>query len=264
MRIIDTHLHVDKLSLMDLQTIAIAGVEAAVVPTGHYLPLLTSADSLLMIWRNLSDYQVGVCRSLGLVIRVTLSVPFSGLGVEAARECLKQLPRYLENENVVGIGEIGLDSGSEDEVKLFRAQLNIAREHHLPVIIHTATPFESQAVAILDRVVDIIREEKFPMERAVLDHSGRNTLEARLKSGAMVGLGICFDKLRPDDVADIVMENPDHRDRFLINSELGYFGQGFFSVPRAVLSMRQRGLPREEIEKMTWDNPKKFFNLPVV
>ena len=263
MRIIDTHLHVDKLSLMDIQTLTIASVEAAVVPTGHYLPLLTSADTLLMIWRNLSDYQVGVGKSLGLDVRVTLSVPFSGLSVEAARECLKQLPRYLENENVVGIGEIGLDSGSEDEVKLFKAHLNIAREQNLPVIVHTATPFEPQAIPILDKVINIIREENFPIERAILDHSGRNTLEARLNSGAMVGLGICFDKLRPEDAAEIVLENPDKRDRFLINSELGYFGQGYFSVPRAVLAMRQRGLSREEIEQMTWDNPKRFFNLPV-
>jgi len=263
MRVIDTHLHVDKMSIMDIQTLTIAGVEAAIVPTGHYLPLLTSADTLLMIWRNLSNFQVGVCKSLGLDIRVTLSVPFSGLSVEAAQACLKQLPKYLENENVVGIGEIGLDSGSEDELRLFRTQLNIAKEHNLPVIVHTATPFEPQAIPILDQVIKIIHEENFPIERVVLDHSGRNTLEARLDSGAMVGLGVCFDKLRPDDVAEIVLENPDKRDRFLINSELGYFGQGYFSVPRAVLSMRQLGLPREEIEKMTWDNPKRFFNLTV-
>ena len=262
MRIIDTHLHIDKMSLMDIQTLTIAGVEAAVVPTGHYLPLLTSADTLFMIWRNLSDYQVGVGKSLGLDVRVTLSVPFSGLSIEEAQEGLKQLPDYLENNNVVGVGEIGLDSGSEDEVRLFRAHLNIAKEQNLPVIVHTATPFEPQAISILDKVVKIVREEHFPIERVVLDHSGKNTLEARLNSGAMVGLGICFDKLRPDDVAEIALENPDKRARFLINSELGYYGQGYFSVPRAVLAMRQRGISRKEIEQMTWDNPIKFFNLP--
>lgn len=262
MRIIDTHLHVDKISGLDIPTLAIAGVEAAIVPTGHWLPLLSSAETLLMIWRNLSGFQVNVCKSFGIDIRVTLSVPFSGLSVEAAQECLKQLPKYLENENVIGVGEIGLDSGSEDEVKLFRAQLNIAKERDLPIIVHTATPMEPQAIPILDKIISIIHEENFPIERAVLDHTGRNTLETRLNSGAMVGLGVCIDKLKADEVAEIVLENPDKRDRFLINSELGYFGQGQFSVPRAVLSMRQLGLPREEIEKVTWDNPIRFFNLP--
>ena len=120
---------------------------------------------------------------------------------------------------------------------------------------------EPQAVAVTKQIIKIIHEENFPIVRAILDHTGKNTLEIRLDSGAMVGLGVCLDKLRPDEVAQIVLENPDKRDRFLINSELGYLGQGYFSVPSVVRFMRQMGLQREEIEKVTWDNPRRFFNL---
>jgi predicted metal-dependent TIM-barrel fold hydrolase len=55
----------------------------------------------------------------------------------------------------------------------------------------------------------------------------------------------------------------DKNEQLLINSEFGYSGEGYYSVPRAVLSMRRMGLTREQIEKVTWDNPKKLFNLPV-
>jgi predicted metal-dependent TIM-barrel fold hydrolase len=78
----------------------------------------------------------------------------------------------------------------------------------------------------------------------------------------MVGLSLCYDKLRPEDAAEIVAENPGS-DRLLINSEFGYSGEGYFSVPRAVLSMRRLGLKRGAIEKVTWENPKRFFNLPI-
>lgn len=263
MRIIDAHLHVDRMKGKDVETLSMAGVEAAVLPTPHLLPWLVSAETLLRMWRNFLDFEVHHTKSLGIDLRVALGVPFYGLDTEAVKECLKQLPKYIEHESVVGLGEIGLDAGIEDEVKLFRAQLNIAKEHNLPVIVHTPTPMEPQATTVLRQIINVIKEENFPLERAILDHTGRNTLKARLDSGAMVGLSLCYDKLRPEDAAEIVLENPDKRDRLLINSEFGYSGEGYFSVPRAVLSMRRLGLKREEIEQITWDNPKSFFNLSV-
>jgi len=263
MRIIDPHLHIDRMKGKDAETLSIAGVEAAVLPTPHLLPWLVSAETLMRMWRNFLDFEVKHAKSLGITLRVTLSVPFYGMDTEAVGECLKQLPKYLEHENVVGLGEIGLDAGIEDEVKLFRAQLNIATEYNLPIIVHTPTPMEPQAPTVLKQIIKVIKEENFPLERAILDHTGRNTLKARLDSGAMVGLSLCYDKLRPEDAAEIVLENPDKRGKLLINSEFGYSSEGYFSVPRAVLSMRRLGLKREEIERVTWDNPKGFFNLPV-
>ncbi len=263
MRIIDPHLHVDRMKGKDVETLSMAGVEAAILPTPHLLPWLVSAETLLRMWRNFLNFEVNHAKSLGIDIGVTLGVPFYGLDTEAVNECLEQLPQYLENENVVGLGEIGLDAGTEDEVKLFKAQLNIAKEHNLPVIVHTTTPMEPQVVPVVNQIIDVIKGEHFPMDRVVLDHTGRDTLKTRLDSGAMVGLSLCYDKLRPEDAAEIVFEHPDERDRLLINSEFGYSGEGYFSVPRAVLSMRRLGLKREEIEKVTWDNPKRLFNLPI-
>jgi len=48
----------------------------------------------------------------------------------------------LNNDKVIGVGEIGLDYHERDDnkknqIKLFSDQLEIAREYHLPVAIHT-------------------------------------------------------------------------------------------------------------------------------
>ena len=167
MRIIDAHLHVDRMKGKDVETLSMAGVEAAVLPTPHLLPWLVSAETLLRMWRNFLDFEVNHTKSLGIDLRVTLGVPFYGLDTEAVKECLKQLPKYIEHESVVGLGEIGLDAGIEDEVKLFRAQLNIAKEHNLPVIVHTPTPMEPQATTVLKQIINIIKEESFPLERVL-------------------------------------------------------------------------------------------------
>lgn len=263
MRIIDPHLHAIWMKGPDILKMAMGGVEAAVMPTPHALPWIVSGQTLLRMWKDFLGYWVSYCETRGVDLYSTLSVPFTGLDAEGTEECLKQLPKYLENKRVVGIGEIGLNNGIEEEVKLFRAQLNIAREHNLPVIIHTPTPREPQVATVVNQIIDVIREENFPLERVVLDHAAENTLEIRLNAGAMVGLSVCYDKNRPDDAAQIVVENPDKRDKLLVNSEMGYDQDGYFSVPRAVLAMRMLGLKGEEIEKVTWENPKNFFNLPV-
>jgi len=144
MRIIDAHLHIDRMRGKDAETLSIAGVEAAILPTPHLLPWLVSAETLFRMWENFLNFQMNHAKSLGIEMRVTLAVPFYGLETEAIQECLKQLPKYLENRNVVGLGEIGLDAGIKDEVKIFRTQLNIAKEHNLPIIVHTPTPLEPQ------------------------------------------------------------------------------------------------------------------------
>lgn len=66
--------------------------------------------------------------------------PSEALGV--TDDDLEFLKKSLKEQKVVGVGEIGLDYhyGKEDidmQKKLFRAQLNIASEYHLPVVIHS-------------------------------------------------------------------------------------------------------------------------------
>jgi len=263
MRIIDPHLHIDRMKGKDAETLSIAGVEAGILPTPHILQWLVSAETLFRIWRNFLDFEVNHSKSLGIDLKVTLSIPFYGLDSESVRECIKQLPGYLSQKNVVGLGEIGMDAGIKDEEDLFRTHLAIAKEHNLPVIVHTPTPLEPQAAEVTRKIIKVIESEHFPMDKVVLDHTGKATLQMRLDSGAMVGLSLCYDKLRPEDAAEIVAENPDSRKQLLVNSEFGYAGEGYFSVPRAVLSMRRLGLTREVIEQVTWDNPKSFFGLAI-
>jgi uncharacterized protein len=262
-RIIDPHLHIDRMKGKDAETLSMAGVEAGILPTPHLLQWLVSAETLFRMWRNFLDFEVNHSESLGIAVRVTLSVPFYGLDADSVRECLKQLPRYLEHKNVIGLGEIGMDAGIKDEEDLFRAHLSIAREHRLPVIVHTPTPLEPQAPEVLKQIIKVIESEHFPLDRVILDHTGKNTLQTRLAAGAMVGLSLCYDKLRPEDAAEIVAANPSVRSQLLINSEFGYSAEGYYSVPRAVLAMRRLGLKREVIEGITWDNPKRFFHLPI-
>ena len=47
------------------------------------------------------------------------------------------LPRYLAKDGVVAVGEIGFDSMTPAEEEALAAQLALANEHELPVLVHT-------------------------------------------------------------------------------------------------------------------------------
>ena len=243
------------------------GVEAAIALTENYLTGTNSGETIQQYWRRLLGFEINRAESYGVKLFVGLSVPYYGVSAEGTEDCLKELPKYIEEnrDNVVAIGETGFNVGNEDEVKLFREHLRIAKELNLPINVHTACPYESEEAVIrtTKQAIEIIQEENFPIERAVLDETGLNTIEMRLNSGAMVNLGTCYDKLKPEEIADIIKRYPDKRDKMIISSMIGYSGAGYFSCPRAVVAMRMAGLKREEIEQVTWDNAKLFYNLPL-
>jgi predicted metal-dependent TIM-barrel fold hydrolase len=262
MRFIDPHLHTDMIDDVVLEKLSMAGMEAAIIPSPHMLKGSGTADTIFRLWRRFLDFEVNSAKAMGFELFVSLSIPFYGLDAKNIEECLKELPNYLQHDRVVAMGEIGLDCGIIDEKELFKAQLKIAKEHNLPIIVHSPIRLAPQAPAVIRQIVDVINEEKFPIERVVLDHTGESTFDYRITTGAMVGLSVCHDKMPPEIAADYVLKNPDKRDKLILNCELAG-GDLYFTVPRVVLTMRMMGLSHDEIEKVVWENPKRFFKLPL-
>jgi predicted metal-dependent TIM-barrel fold hydrolase len=262
MRFIDSHLHSNLIDDGRLQGLAMSGMEAAVIPMLHTIPGMFPADATLRLWEQFLDFEVKRAATIGYEAFVSLSVPIYGMSSEANEECLQKLPEYLKHERVVALGEIGLDAGTEAEKELFRAHLRIAKEHNLPVIMHTPIRLAPHGPDVIRQVVAIIKEENFDISRVILDHSGESTFDYRLGTGAMVGLSVCMDKMPPEVAANYVFNNPDKRDKLVVNTEVAG-GEGYFTIPMVILAMKRLGMKRDEIERVVYENPKKFFNLPV-
>ena len=65
-------------------------------------------------------------------------------------------PDVLNNEKVIGIGEIGLDyhqgdDNKKNQIKLFTDQLEIAKQYNLPVAIHTRDAEEDTAQILTNK-----------------------------------------------------------------------------------------------------------------
>jgi predicted metal-dependent TIM-barrel fold hydrolase len=263
MRFIDAHLHTDMIEDAQLQKLAMMGMEAAVIPSPHMFIGTHSADTVLLLWERFLTMEMTTAKTLGFEAFASLSVPFFGVNHADAERCLAELPGFLKNERVVAMGEIGMDTGTQFEEDLFREHLKIANAHGLPVILHTPIRMAPQGQTVTPRILDIIKDEGFPVEKCVFDHAAEETLDFRMKTGGMVGLSICWDKMPPEVAAHYVIDNPDKRDKIIINSELGGQGNDYFMVPRVMLAMKLMGLDKQTIDDVCYTTPKKFFKLPV-
>jgi predicted metal-dependent TIM-barrel fold hydrolase len=262
MRYIDPHLHTILLDDGAMMKIALSGMEACVTPMLHSLNGISEADAVLRLWDRFLDFEINRGRAVGYETFVSLSVPFYGLTDRGVEECLRRLPDYLEHERVVAMGEMGLDAGSQSEERLFRAQLQMAKEKDLPVICHTPIRLAPQGPEIIPKVIRIIEDEGFPIERVILDHAGESTLAVRMASGAKVGLSVCVDKLPPEAAAAAIMDNHDHLDKFIVNSEVAS-GDGYFTIPMVALALRRAKFPYRDIYRVVYENPRDFFRLPL-
>jgi predicted metal-dependent TIM-barrel fold hydrolase len=263
MRFIDAHLHSDMIEDIQLQKLVMMGMEAAIVPSPHMFIGSHTLDSVLRIWERFVTLEVTTAQTLGYESFASISVPFVGVGLGDTEKALARMPEYLDNNRVVAMGEIGLDTGTDYEVDLFREHLRIAKARNLPVILHTPIRLAPQGLKLLPRIVEIIKEEGYPIERCVFDHAAEATLDYRMDTGGMVGLSVCWDKMPPEVAARYVIDNPDKRSRVIINSELGGEGNDYFMVPRVMLAMKLFGLDKGVIDQVCYTNPKTFFALPV-
>src|SRR5665647_2010572 len=108
MKILDAHVHLDRMAGEDILRMAWGGVEAAIVPSPHLMGGLFYPKTLFELWEKTLNYMVKYAASMGIDVYVCLAVPFYGITHEGYDEALNKLHEYLKESHVVGVGEIGL------------------------------------------------------------------------------------------------------------------------------------------------------------
>ena len=120
---------------------------------------------------------------------------------------LDELDAWLDREKPVAVGECGLDffSGRSDEkqqVKIFSDQLQLAKNHQLPVIVHVRKA--------MDQTISLLR--KYPSLTGVI-HSfagSQQQAEQLIDLGFKLGIGATVGFERAKKLRSVVATVPDH------------------------------------------------------
>ncbi len=178
-----------------------------------------------------------------------------------AREVIQLIPEFLDDpqlsRNVLGIGEIGLNRNTKNELLILEEQIALAVQYNQLILVHTPHLEDKRKGTKL--ILDALkRNGHIDPGRVLIDHVEEHTIEMVLDAGYWAGMTLYPDtKCTPQRAADLI-ETYGH-ERLWVNSAGDWGPSDPLSVPKFQQEMRGRGHAAGVIEKITLTNPSAFL-----
>ena len=248
---IDTHIHGDSRNGEDFDKMYLSGIDVAVACA--YYPYNQYDDAILLnhLMRIL-NYDTKRAAEYGLNLKVALGIHPTNTNLDGEL-IFENLYKWIENEDIIAIGEIGLEDLSDNEYRIFKRQLDIAEETKTNVIIHT--PRKNKA-EVLDEILEILPQHISP-EYVVIDHINPDVVEKVIGTDYTLGLTVQPQKMDKHNAVSILDEYG--FDKFLLNSDCSYKPSDPLSVPKTIRELKKQGFNQKDIDKIAFGNARKFF-----
>jgi predicted metal-dependent TIM-barrel fold hydrolase len=256
MRIFEPHIHMTSRTTDDYEAMAAAGVRACVEPAFWLGQPRTSVGSFVDYFDGLLGWERFRASRFGIEHHCAIALnPKEANDPGLAAAVLDVLPRYLAKDRVVAVGEVGYDEQTAAEDAALAAQLALAIEHDLPVLVHTP---HRDKLAGTRRTLDVLRECGLPAERTLIDHNNELTVPVVRESGCWMAFSIYPDtKMDEQRMVRILREYG--TDRMLVNSAADWGRSDPLKVAKTAAAMRAAGFSDDEVDTVVWRNPVAFF-----
>ncbi len=149
------------------------------------------------------------------------------------------IPPLLGQPRVLGIGEIGLNKNTANEITIFEEQVDLAAKHNQLILIHT--PHLQDKHKGTEIITDILKnDQRIDPQRVLIDHCEEHTIRMVREAGFWCGLTIYpRSKLTPQRGADILEQfGPE---KICVNSASDWGESGPHTLVDTVLEYRRRG-----------------------
>ena len=258
MKYIDPHIHMISRSTDDYQRMAQAGCVAITEPAFWAGFDRSSPRGFYDYFRHLTEQEPRRAAEYGIQHFCWICInPKEAEDAAFAREVIAIIPEFLDKPNVLGVGEIGLNKNSRNELAIFEEQLALAADRRQLVLVHT--PHLEDKLKGTRLIIDAIRRNaKIDPGRVLIDHVEEHTVKLVLDAGFWAGMTLYPDtKCTPQRAADIIEIYG--TERLWINSAGDWGPSDPLAVPKAQLEMARRGHARKVISKISFDNPLQFL-----
>lgn len=268
MEYIDLHAHMVSRTTDDYQQMAMTGCVAVTEPAFWAGWDRSTADGFEDYFRQLTSFEPARAAQYGIQHYTWLCLnPKEGENRELAREVLRRIPKFLDRPTVLGIGEIGMNRVTRNEIETFRDHVRLALEHDQMIHIHT--PHLEDKYKGTRATIDLLLEfPELDPGRVMVDHAEEHTVGMILDNGFWTGLTLYPQtKVSPERAIDILETRG--LERICIASACDWGPSVPVAVPQFVMAMRRRGHPDSLIRQVVYGNPAAFlgqspkFQLPV-
>ena len=256
MKLCDPHIHMTSRTTDDYQAMADAGIAMVVEPAFWVGQPRTHVGTFEDYFLSLLGWERFRASQFGIRHYCTIAMnPREANDPALVDDVLALMPRYLEKDGVVAVGEIGYDDMTPAEDKCFAAQLELARAHDLPALIHLPHRDKKRGC---ERTLALVRDVGFPPERTIVDHNTEETLPLTLASGCWAGHSI-YPQTKMDEPRMVALVQEYGAERILVNSAADWGVSDSLKVPKCRDAMVLAKIPAATVEKIFWHNPVAFF-----
>lgn len=253
---IDPHAHMISRTTDDYEAMAAAGIVALIEPAfwvgqprtfvGTYVDYL----STIVGWERFRAGQFGIRHycTVGLNSK-------EANNEELAEGVMEWLPRFALKEGVVAIGEIGYDEQTALEDKYFRAQLALARDLQLPVMVHTPHRDKKRGTS---RSMDVCEEMGLDPSWVVIDHNNEETVRETLDRGFWAGFSI-YPSTKMGNARMVELLKQYGGERIIVDSACDWGISDCLGVAKTAQLARQQGIDEVTIRKVTYANALEVY-----
>ena len=256
MKMFDPHIHMTSRTTDDYAAMAGAGISVIIEPSFWVGQPRTQVGSFVDYFNSLVGWERFRASQFGIRHFCTIALnPKEANQPGLAEEVIQLVPRFLQKEGVVAVGEIGFDDQTEMEERVFAQHLEMAKEYNLPALVHTPHRDKKRGT---ERSLDLVRDVGIDQGMVLIDHNNEETLPMVLDSGCWAGHSI-YPNTKMDEVRMAALVKEYGSERIIINSAADWGVSDPLKVPKTVPKMREAGIAEEEIARIVWDNPVAFF-----
>jgi predicted metal-dependent TIM-barrel fold hydrolase len=258
MNYIEPHGHMVSRTTDDYEKLALAGCVAICEPAFWAGFDRSSADGFYDYFRQITEYEPKRAARFGLKHFSWLCInPKEAEDLKLADDVMALIPEFLQKPNVLGIGEIGLNKNSRNELTIFEKHVQIADDHDQLILIHT--PHLEDKLKGTKLIIDALKNHShIKPERVIIDHVEEHTIDLVLDAGFWAGMTLYPEsKCSPHRAIDML----EHRqaERIWMNSACDWGISDPLAVPRTMLEMKKRGWSAESIQRVVYENPVAFM-----
>ena len=263
MNYIDPHVHMVSRTTDDYERMALAGCVAITEPAFWAGFDRSSPQGFFDYFSVLTDTEPKRAAQYGIAHHTWLCInPKEAEDPGFAREVIDIIPEFLDRPNVLGIGEIGLNKNSRNELEILEAHLELAAQRDLMVLVHTPhleDKLKGTRMIMRTIAAAIRNQSRLDPCRILIDHVEEHTVREVLDGGFWAGMTLYPDtKCTPQRAADIFEMHG--TERIWINSAGDWGPSDPLAVPKCREEMRRRGHLAETIRKVSFENPREFLS----
>ena len=258
MEYIDPHCHMVSRSTDDYKQMALSGCVAVTEPAFWAGYDRLSAGVFSDYFHHLTTFEPARAKEYGIKHFAWLCLnPKEGEDLKLTEQVLNIIPQFLNRPNVLGIGEIGLNRVTKNEMICFQRHVELALDHDQLILIHTPH-LEDKYKGTKHIVETLASDPRITPHRVLIDHAEEHTISMILDHGFWAGITM-YPVTKTSYARAIDMIETHDSTRICVNSACDWGPSVPIAVPHLIFEMRRRGHTESSIKSIVHSNPFRFL-----